>query len=161
MSDLNEIFNEFARAFVGKVKDDREIAFPAKLPRHLLDGTVESLHLVDKYLTYLHKNRKKISEDEWHITVLRAGAYLGEVIRHAAQPGSFSWVDYNDYMPKHPELQPLIPERTSGTCAFLVGHSGAMSMPLNKIARYIAEGSEHSVHFFAVCDLEAPKGGAA
>jgi hypothetical protein len=28
-----------------------------------------------------------------------------------------------------------------------------MIMPLNKIARFIEEGPENSVHFFATCDL--------
>ena len=83
-----------------------------------------------------------------------AGAYLGEVIRHAAPDGEFRWVDYNEYMPSHPDLQKMIPNRTAATCAFLVRRSGAMSMPLNKIARFINEGPENNVPFFASCDLK-------
>ncbi len=154
MTELNTIFNEFARAFVGTVKDDSEVAFPDRLPRALLDGSLASLHHVDEYLKYLHEHRAGISQLEWDLTLLRAGAYVGEVIRHAAPAGEFNWVDYNDYMPKHPDLERVIPERTSATCAFLVRRSGAMSMPLNKIARFIDEGPENSVHFFAVCDLK-------
>jgi hypothetical protein len=33
-----------------------------------------------------------------------------------------------------------------------------MSMPLNKIARFIDEGPENNVHFFASCDLKEFKG---
>jgi hypothetical protein len=29
-----------------------------------------------------------------------------------------------------------------------------MSMPLNKIARFIADGPENNVHYFASCDLK-------
>ncbi len=153
MSDLDSIFNEFARAFVGTVTDEYEVAFPAHLPRAQLDGTVESLHIVDDYLAYVHKHRKRLSDQDWHFTVLRAGAYVGEVIRHASPAGSVHWLDYNDYMPTQPKLQALIPERTVATCAFLVFSNGFMSMPLNKVARFIGEGKEHSVHFFASCDL--------
>jgi hypothetical protein len=161
VNDLNAIFNEFARAFVGTILDDSEVAFPGRLKRQLLDGSVESLHEVDRYLSLVHKKRHKISNDEWHITVLRAGAYVGEVIRHAAPEGFFNWVDYNDYMLAQPSLREIIPERTSATCALLVAPDGSMSMPLNKIARYIAEGAENSVHFFALCDLKKVSKGSA
>ena len=153
MADLDAIFNEFARLFVGTIKDVKEVAFPAVLNREKLDGTVESLHEVDRYLNYLHENRNAIQDEEWRITLLRAGAYLGEVIRHTAPEGEFKWVDYNEYMPSRADLQKIIPERTAATCAFLVRRSGAMSMPLNKIARFIDEGPENNVHFFASCDL--------
>jgi hypothetical protein len=162
MTELNTIFNEFARTFVGTVKGDGDIALPDRLPRVLLDGSLESLHHVDEYLLYLHKHRARISQLEWDITLLRAGAYVGEVIRHAAPAGEFNWVDYDEYMPTHPDLQRLIPERTSATCAFLVRRSETMSMPLNKVARFIDEGVDNSVHFFAVSDLKDwPKGNSA
>jgi hypothetical protein len=83
-----------------------------------------------------------------------ATAYLGEVIRNAAPEGEFQLVDYNEYMASHPELQKMIPNRTAATCAFLVRRSGAMSMPLNKIARFIDEGPDNNVHLFASCDLK-------
>ena len=154
MNDLNAIFNEFARLFVGTIKDEQDVAFPLALNRQRLDGTIGSLHEVDRYLAYLHENRNGIQDEEWGITLLRAGAYLGEVIRHAAPDGEFRWVDYNEYMPSHPDLQKMIPNRTAATCAFLVRRSGAMSMPLNKIARFINEGPENNVPFFASCDLK-------
>jgi hypothetical protein len=157
MAGINAIFNEFARAFVGTIKDEKEIAFPGSIDRKLLNGSVESLHEVDRYLDKLHALRPELLPEEWHITVLRAGAYLGEVIRNAAPEGEFQWVDYDEYMPQHPKLQAMIPQRNVATCAFLVHRSGAMSMPLNKIARYIEEGVEHSVHFFAACDLKRVK----
>jgi hypothetical protein len=154
MSEIDGIFNEFARLFVGTVDDDKDVACPSQLRRPLLDGSLASLHHVDDYLAYLHEHRDAFTPEEWRLTVLRAGAYVGEVIRHASPSGSFEWVDYNDYMPQHPELRSVIPDRNTATCAFLVRSSGAMSMPLNKIARFIEEGREHSVHFFASCDLK-------
>ena len=87
-SDLNEIFNEFARALVGTITSDRAIAFPAQLPREGLDGSVESLKIVDLYLQFVHTHRKEISPAEWHTTVLWCGAYIGEVIRQAREGDS-------------------------------------------------------------------------
>lgn len=154
MNDVNDIFNEFARCFVGTIGDGTDVAFSEALRRERLDGSLESLHVVDDYLGHLYERAREIAAPDWHRTVLRAGAYVGEVIRHSAPEGAFTWVDYDDYMPQHPELKVLIPERTVATCAFLVHSSGAMSMPLNKIARFIAEGPENSVHFFAKCDMK-------
>ena len=135
------------------------MALPKELPRHLLDGSLDSLHVVDAYLAKVHRQRRSISEIEWETTVLWGGAYVGEVIRHQRE-GDFQWMDFNEYMPSHPELKTLIPERTVATCAFLVGPRQAMSMPLNKVARFIEDGAENSVHFFAVCDLNKKREGA-
>jgi hypothetical protein len=130
------------------------VAYPHVLPRHLLDGNIESLHQVDSYLLHVHQHRDGLSDDEWSLTILRAGAYVGEVMRHAAPQGAFRWVDYDEYIPEHPEMQSLLPERTTATCAFLVSPGGEMCMPLNKIARFIDEGAENSVHFFAAAFLK-------
>ena len=70
MTELNEIFNEFARAFVGTITSDRDVALPMELPRHQLDGSLDSLHVVDAYLAKVHRQRRNISEEEWHTTVL-------------------------------------------------------------------------------------------
>jgi hypothetical protein len=154
MDDLNAIFNEFARLFVGTIRDEVDVAFPKALDRNRLDGSLDSLHEVDRYLDYLHEHRDEIQDEEWRLTLLRGGAYIGEVIRHAAPDGEFRWVDYNEYMAENPDLRKMIPERTAATCAFLVRRSGAMSMPVNKVARYIDEGPDNNVHFFASCDLK-------
>lgn len=153
MAEMDDIFNEFARAFVGTINSDKEIASPERLPRDDLDGSLDSLKLVDQYLEHLHQNRKRIDPDAWYTTVLWAGAYVGEVIRHAADLGFFHWEDYNEYMPRHPRFQGIVPERTVSTCAFLVAPDDSMSMPLNKVARSIEEGPENSVHYFACCDI--------
>lgn len=93
-----------------------------------------------------------MTAEEWNNTILYAGAYVGEVIRNETD-NYYHWIDYNDYMPHHPDLQRLIPERTTPTTVFLVDDGDRMTMPLNKIARFIEEGDEHSVHFFAHCDI--------
>jgi hypothetical protein len=157
MAELDEIFNEFARAFVGTIVTDKEVAFPEMLSRDELDGSLDSLKLVDQYLEHLHESRQVIDEAAWHTTVLWAGAYVGEVIRNAVDPGLFHWEDYNEYVPKYPKLRGIIPERTVSTCAFLVAPDDSMSMPMNKVARCIEEGPENNVHFFARCDINKVK----
>ena len=153
MAEIDDIFRQFATAFAGAVKDAKPICFPEQLCRKILDLSLESLKQVDTYLTYLHNHKDEIVNNFTNIsTVLYAGAYVGEVIRNETN-NHYHWIDYDDYMPAHPDLQALIPERTTSTCAFIVDDRGKMSMPLNKIARFIDEGEENSVYFFAHCDI--------
>src|SRR5262245_42451493 len=107
MSELDEIFRDFSTAFLGKLQGANAIAFSAQLARDKLDYSLESLKLVDEYLAYLHKHKKKISDADWNSTVLYGGAYVGEVIRRETD-GHFAWIDYDDYMPQNPELQAMI-----------------------------------------------------
>lgn len=152
MAEIDDIFHEFAAAFAGAFNNSKPICFPDKLQRDKLDLSFESLKIVDSYLLYLHCHNQELEDDEYQGTVLYGGAYVGEVIRHETNK-HYRWIDYEDYMADHPDLKAIIPERTIETCAFIVDDSGAMSMPLNKISRFIDEGEENSVHFFAHCDI--------
>ena len=152
MAKIDDIFHEFAAAFAGAFDDAKPICFPSQLRREALDLSLASLKHVDEYLAYLHVRKNELDPGEWGSTVLYGGAYVGEVIRHETN-SHYRWVDYDDYMPQHPHLQALIPERSTPTCAFIVDGSDRMSMPLNKVARFIGEGEENSVLFFAQCDI--------
>lgn len=157
MSEINDTFHQFAAAFAGTHVDAEPICFPKNLARDQLDLSLASLKLVDKYLSFLHDNNEVLDDEKWHNTVMYGGAYVGEVIRRETQ-SHFEWIDYDDYMPSHPDLRAMMPQRTTPTCAFLVDKHGAMSMPLNKVARFIDEGDENSVHFFAQCDIAKAAG---
>jgi hypothetical protein len=152
MRDITPMLEEFGRWFTGEVVVDRDIAFPGHLRRDALDYSVDSLHVVDDYLTFLHENQSAIPEDEWNVTVLRAGAYIGEVLRKASH-GAWAWVDYDDVVPNDPKLQSLIPDRLVVTCALLTHPQAGVRFPLNKIARFIADGSENSTHYFIGLDV--------
>ena len=152
MRDINPILEEFAQWFTGEARGKGDIAFPERLRRAALDYSLDSLHVVDEYLDSLHENREVIPDEEWRVTVLRAGAYVGEVLRRETG-GRWGWIDYNDYMPDHPELAAIIRDRTAATCAFLTHPQKGVRLPLNKIARYIEEGPENNTHYFVSCDI--------
>jgi len=154
MKYVNGIFEEFAEAFAGRLRCDGEISTPTVLKRSGLDYSLESLKVLDEYLEHLHQNRSTVRGQEAAITVLRAGAYLGEVIRRSATR-QYNWVDYNDYVPEHPELKKVLGERDLPTCAFICDDTERMYMPLNKVARFISEGVEHSTSYFASVALRA------
>ncbi len=154
LTTINEVFEEFAAAFVGRVKGEGNIAFPRILRRAELNLSVDSLHELDSYLEVLHSHRHSLQEAEWGNTVLWGGAYLGEVIRRNAE-AVLNWVDYDEFLRFHPHIRTVFPERTLPTCAFLCSDDDKMTMPLNKIARYIEEGSLNSTFYYALLECRS------
>jgi len=153
VTELQSIFAEFAEACVGKVKGDGDIAYPNKLKRKSLDYSTASLKEIDAYLEFLF-NKKGFSDREYSNTVLWCGAYVGEVIRRNAKR-KYVWMDYDDYMKKtsNPKLRNIIPLGFT-TRAFLVTGKDTMTMPVNKIARFLDEGPENNIYFYASAEIK-------
>ena len=153
MEDINPIFEEFSEVFIGNISADDDIPHSAFLQRDKLDYTLESLKFIDEWLDVLYRNESELDDREWHLAVLRGGSYIGQVIRRNS-PLKYGWVDYDDYVPSRPDLQKMIPERSTNTCALLVNERGSMTLPLNKVARFISEGPENNVAFYAKAECK-------
>ena len=149
--DLNAVFRDYALMFLARMPVDEDIPFAENLDRTSLDGSIESLAVVDDYLAFVHENLKHLSDAEYNNLVLRCGGYIGECIR-MTWPDFYNWTDYNDYVPGRPKLRDLMPERNLGNCAFLARKPDKMIMPLNKVLRFLHEGPENSVLYFAQCE---------
>ncbi len=112
-----------------------------------MDYSVSSLHEVDRYLEAVHEVQDQIPNQTYTNTVLATGCYVGEVIRRNGKK-EYRWVNYADHFPKHPSLMPLFPEYL-GTSAVLVAPDGQVLVPFTKVIKFIENGSEDSVHYFA------------
>ncbi|MFN3168893.1 MAG: hypothetical protein ACE37H_17735 [Phycisphaeraceae bacterium] len=155
MEDVNEIFESFAECFVGNLSNDEEIAHSAILKRDALDYSVESLKAVDAYLDYLHEHRPDELGPEWISSVLWGGAYVGEVIRRNAKH-AYDWIDFDEFIHEHPSTTQILgDEKQLGFCALLTSGDTDFTLPINKILKYIFEGSADSVHFFVACELHS------
>jgi hypothetical protein len=154
--DIVSLVPVFCDVLLGESDVEGGLAFPHRLERRALDYSLDSLHALDHYLDYLHEHADDIEDQACTNTVLAAGCYLGEVIRRAA-PIEYRWLNYADYSPHHPKLAKMVPEGV-GTGAVLVAATGAMTMPLNKIARYIGDGPENNTHFYATAEVRPKKG---
>ena len=139
--------------FLGRQPVEEDIPFAENLDRSALDGSIDSLQVVDDYLSFVQANLEHLTDSEYNNLALRCGGYVGECIR-MTWPESYDWCDYNDYMPSHPQLNGLMPERTLGTCALLVRKPDGMILPVNKVLRFLHEGPENSVHYFAHCETQ-------
>src|SRR5690349_5679306 len=137
MQNINEIFEEFAGAFVGYVTGAGEIALAERLDRSVLDFSLESLHEVDAYLQIVQENCPPRLEDEWILAVLRAGAYVGEVIRRQI-PGKFNWTDFDAYCAAYPQAASILgTQKQLATCALLTIADGSCSLPINRALRCV------------------------
>jgi penicillin V acylase-like amidase (Ntn superfamily) len=145
-NQLNEIFHTFAGLFIGAVSDDSDIAVPEKLNRKDLDFSIVSLKEVNEYLKHILNNLDKIPNKQLENTVLWGGAYLGEVIKNISKQ-EFHWVDYNEHVSLNPSHSKAFEE--GFTNRTLLSSSSHVTSPVDKIARYLTDGEEHNVIYYA------------
>lgn len=149
--DIVSMVPAFCNVLTGHDRVEGGLPFPEELEPQELDYSLESLHAIDRYLDHLHAHADEIEDQPYTNAVLAAGCYVGEVMRRLTGD-RYEWANYADYFPHHPGLS-HIPE-APGTAAVLVSPDGrSMRMPLNKVARYIADGPENSTHFFVAAEL--------
>jgi hypothetical protein len=122
----------------------RELLSPAKL-----DFSLESLRHVDEYLEALHKEPP--TDQDLMRAVLRCGAYVGEVIRRNSKV-EYHWLDFNEAARQSKLVKDF--GMSLGTAGVLAEGPERMCFPLGKICKYIENGSEDSVYFFARMALE-------
>jgi hypothetical protein len=72
---------------------------------------------------------------------------VGEVIRRNAEQ-EYHWLSYEDYMATKPENTRSAIPFTFGT-QFILAKDSGMTLPINKVCRWLAEGPEHDLHFYA------------
>jgi hypothetical protein len=154
-TDYASYCTDYADYFIKTAKGNESIAFRDKLDSKKLDYSFESLKVIDAYLEYLYKNRSKIGEHEEINTIVWGGCYIGEVIKRNSEK-VFHWENYNTYIERNPKLKEII-SYGPGTMVFLVDDRGAMTMPLNKVGRFIYEGPENNIHFYASGELNYRK----
>jgi len=117
-----------------------------------LDYSVESLRVIDAYLDHLHQ-AQPAAEDLWRV-VLRTGAYVGEVIRRGSRD-TYHWVTHEEAA-KHSALIADW-EQSVATAGILWNGPETMSFPLAKVCKYLENGSEDSVYFFAKVTLDVAR----
>jgi hypothetical protein len=119
-----------------------ELLDPARL-----DFSLESLAFVDDYLEQM-RNRKVDEEgDDYAKLVLRCGAYVGEVILRNAQGTTFHWLDYKGAVKVNKSIADF--GESLGSAAALWDSEEGLWFPLSKVQKFLDNGREDSVQFFA------------
>ncbi|MCR9270186.1 MAG: hypothetical protein ACX94B_09140 [Henriciella sp.] len=137
---------------------DQLILLPNRLDKTRLDYSMESLHVIDRWLVDIHTiNRLQgeagkagetlMLDGRGDNSVVFAGLYLGQVIRaHSELP--WQWQRFDTFL----ETNPVFAEhygRDAGLDTFvLVGPQGAAT-PINTALKRVLFGKEESVAFIA------------
>ncbi len=109
-----------------------------------MDFSMESLEFLDKYLELLRLN---LPEDEELVKItLRAGSYIGEVIRKNSTI-DYNWLEFSEAERISPQIEGI--GFGLGTAAILWSKPDSFLFPLAKVLKRLENGSEDNVHFFA------------
>jgi hypothetical protein len=141
LSELGQMF-----ASPDLVADDptpgTELLDPARL-----DFTVESLGFVDDYLDQMCQRKLDEDGNDYPKLVLRCGAYVGEVILRHARGTTFHWLDYQGAVKINKDIADF--GECLGTAAALWDSGTGLWFPLSKVQKFLDNGQEDSVQFFA------------
>ncbi len=144
MEDRTEAISEVAQMFFLD-RDDPTFGFEFLEPQKL-DFSLSSLHHVNEYLNAVRK--EKGVEEVWNQVVLRAGAYVGEVIRRSDERISWAWIDFQAASTIEPQLFESF-GRSIATAIVLHDGNKGFAFPLGKVEKYLNNGSEDNLHSFA------------
>src|SRR5262245_50220594 len=115
-----------------------------------LDFTVESLALVDDYLDQMRQ--RNLEGEDYGKVVLRCGAYVGEVILRNAKGKTYHWLDYKGALKINKDIAAF--GESLGSAAVLWDSATGLTFPLGKVMKFLDNGREDSVQFFAKVMME-------
>jgi hypothetical protein len=151
MQNSNHVFAELAGWFVhGPEEGQPEIVLPTALNRPSLDFSIASLQVVDAYLGRIRDSApENLATGRWLSTVLRAGAYVGEVFARES-PKVLNWLEYNDLVTLHPEAREWLgnKQKLSNNAALTTADFKFMTAPHGKVCKFIWDGPEDSVWYY-------------
>lgn len=110
------------------------------------DYSLRSLENLEAYLRKIRKDKNV--EADWNRTVLRCGAYVGEVIRLADPDHDWHWIDFATAQRLNPK-NPLFEAKSIGKVAILVNMKESYWFPLAKVCKFLENGEADSVNAFA------------
>lgn len=130
--------------------------------RHKVDWSVDSLKLVDGYLEELHDGfvrssgllgrlfrKPPLNAQQVEVVVHRTGAYVGEVIRKHYLT-DHNWYPFDTWISNNPTHTEYLGQTSELSTVFILGNAaGDMCLPFSKVLKFLHNGSEDSVYFFA------------
>jgi hypothetical protein len=117
------------------------------------DFSMESLGAMDEHLERMRT--RQLSDRDWNSFILRSGAYVGEVIRRfTPPPKEWHWLAYEEAA----ALQPFVASlgMSIDTAAVLWDGKDGVIFPLAKVVKYLKNGAEDGVKFYAQVIVALP-----
>lgn len=143
---------DLARMFLDCPEDPTPGALLRDVSR--FDFTIDSLKVMDTHLEQMRA--QELDDQAWNSFVLRAGAYVGEIIRnHTPNPNHWHWLDYKQAAERVPLVASL--GLNIGTSAVLWDGTDGVIFPCAKVAKFLKNGPEDSTWFYAKVIIAGPR----
>lgn len=148
--------NAFLKALTGKATIIGELAFSHHLNPKRFDFTLESLYYADCYLFSIYVAKDDLDEKQIENSIWAMGFYVGEVIARNS-PKGYQWKNWDEFFPDQDEKVQEAYFETMGTSAILARGGKSFILPIDQVIRFIKQGPENSLHFFARHEIENQK----
>jgi hypothetical protein len=112
-----------------------------------LDFSIKSLKFVDDYLAKMRKRRLVENSEDYCKLVLRCGAYVGEVVLRNSNSKGYHWLDWKGALKINKDIADF--GESIGGAAVLWDSNDRLIFPLSKVQKFLDNGREDSVQFFA------------
>ena len=150
-NNTTEALEAVASFLIDDTPTDSPLPHREFLQTEKLDYSLDSLKYVDEYLSKFRAERGSFNDNDQDIitVALRCGAYTGEVMRRSGKK-EFTWLTFDQAVKKCG-----FPKEWSGLSTVYVlnyGESGVM-MPIGKVLKFLDNGEEDSLYFFAQLGL--------
>jgi hypothetical protein len=139
----DDALNDLAHMFISSPNDPTPGS--GSIDPSKLDFTVESLRNVDVHLEIMRG--QNLGNQELVKYALRCGAYVGEVIRRNSRNNAYHWLDYKSALKLEKKMADF--GESLGTAAILWDNMAGFNFPIAKVVKYLTNGSEDSVYYFA------------
>jgi hypothetical protein len=117
------------------------------------DFTLKSLAAMDAHLEQMRT--RKLSDRDRFVFILRSGAYVGEIVRRfTPPPKEWHWLGYKQAASIVAFVASL--GMSAETSAVLWDGKGGVLFPLAKVSKYLQNGAEDSVLFYAQVLIAGP-----
>jgi len=148
-TELKSVIDFYARVLAGQAGPELGMACAESLERELLDYSLESLHVIDRYLQGVHGAQDGILTIAYANTIIGTAIYVGEVIRRGSPSTEYRWGR---------KETPVMNGSSSGFAlsdlsdVVLLSHStGGAIAPADPVLRIIRRGAQApTIHSFAL-----------
>ena len=138
----------FIDALLGKRRVTGGLAFEHKLHPEWFDFSQDSLYYIDSYLLSVFAFYDELEEKQIENTIWAIGFYVGEVIRRHSEK-AYQWKNWEEFFPhQKADIQDNY-FQTMGTSAVLVTADNTFILPISRVIKFLKEGPENSLHFYA------------
>lgn len=115
-----------------------------------MDYSIESIKHIDEYLLSIGNYNLEL-DNKIIPVVVRTAAYVGESIRKNDHMKKWYWIDFETAKQKEPHFFNDIEDSLEFAAILTDGNSQAF--PLNKVIKFLQNGKEDSLYFFAMTML--------